>query len=173
MRHDAEWILDGCSLVSAFLFSRGQMDRMAAYAERGARREKLVAEAEAQLWTVPAGACLAPHGLPPEAITTLAGVLGHWRQIGRAYLVRRQLPELLNRTYFCLFLDWRLLSFVFNEAALLQKVASAISFSDGSAWFFSLGSDWRLRRIVKRVPGSLVYRRRLFGRATTGAPAAD
>ena len=164
MQIDQEWIPQGCELICDYLTAIAEMDRIEPYAERSRRWKQLVTESEAQLPSISADAKLLPHELAEEGISTLAEVLKGFPQVGRAYVVRRELPALPHRRFYYVCVEWRTHSLVLNEGRLINKIASSVSFSDGAAWFFAIGSDWWLRERLKRVPGSLVYKRPLFGR---------
>ena len=164
MQGNPEYIGEGCDLIVAYLNAIGEMDRAPGYLERAAQRAKVVAEGEAQVRLLTTRAELAPHGLNAKSVEAMASILAGFPQIGRAYCVRRKIAQLPNRVYYCVCFDWRLWSWVRNEGVLLQRIASAFHITDGLTLFFSIGSDWRLRRHVQRVPGSCVYKQRMFGR---------
>lgn len=104
-----------------------------------------------------------PHDLPEEEVRELAECFGSTRSIRRVYIVRRKVAHLPQSSFY-------VLAFVTRWGAN--------PFSGGKGRHFSLGlifsrdhvpvilglSSFLLRAKVSRIPGSLIYRRRPFGR---------
>jgi len=162
MRMDEEWVPKGCAAICCYLESVCEMERMAPFAARLRRREQFVAEAEAQLGHAGKDAILLPHDIEPEGVAKLTAVLAAFSQVGRAYLVCRRLPGLPNRKYYYVCVDWKALAIVTNSNKLLAQIAASVSFAGERAWFFWIDGDWRFRERLKKVQGSLVYKRPFF-----------
>lgn len=97
-----------------------------------------------------------PHGLEPEALQALRETLATRPRVGRAWLVRKQIPQAPDWRHYLLLVEWR--GLVLDEERQLQALLDALSLP-GSVLVLPSNRHGALRRRLRKMQDAEVYAR--------------
>lgn len=163
MAADLGLVQPACNSAHAFLMRAGRSGEAEQFWRRLQEHGDLIASAqeERSAAAVRPGDVFLPHGLGEEAIQALGEALRRYRDIERAYLVRKKVRILPDDPLYVLALVPDL-SWVKNQAAnpvadLIDRLAKDLVFpGDGIVLTFE-GSYKKLRKPIGSIPGAEVY----------------
>lgn len=166
-------------LICDFLMRHGSAADAAPYAERAGRQAERLEEAQAERSRIGTGDCYFAHGLPDDAVAQIGKQLGGHREVAAAYLARKAVEHAPERPLhvlgvvrrFGLYAEGstkRLAEKLARELVLCGAPSRPASSSATAGPFVFPGEalvvvltlgDWRLRKALRAVPDSEVFRR--------------
>jgi Zn-dependent protease with chaperone function len=163
MTIDATSILPGCELIYAFLKRHGRDEQAQPYFNRGVHQAELLELARQERSRLGFKDTYISHQLSGAEVARLRSQLARYPQIAEAYLVRKALTYFPEKSLHMLAVTiqrpWYRYHSARQDRKLSQELAQGMEFP-GETLVFILNSETRkMRKIMKRIPGSEIYSR--------------
>lgn len=165
----------GAAMIAAYLRRAGQGAAAIAYQTRSEAAAKEAAAARAERSGFRRSDRLVPADITDDAREMLRGQLDTYQQAGRAWFARKVLTRDGGAPCYILVVQraepwWRFVADGSNNY-LARKLADDLTFPGESLVVILTRKRRWLSRMIRRVPGSEIYRRTKRGRATSGTRA--
>jgi hypothetical protein len=165
MELDEEAVLPGCEQIYHYLKREGQEEEAAIYARRYNDRSDELQRIETESVRLSSDDNLLPHSLAEEELQQIVRQLAPYKRIKKAFLIKKSLrshPEfeqyflgiVIRRPWYMYYY----LPSVFDKK-IVSQVAEQVRFPRQTSVFPMNDQGFQLKRRIKKIPGSLVYRR--------------
>ncbi len=160
MTLDPQATLDGCREVYHFFKEQDRLEEAESYKQRFELRVDFEERVEAERESLLIGDTYVSHDADSTVVDSLIQQLKNYKQIGRAYLVRKQ-TTLSNEPLYVLGIQrpWFWLYGENSSKKLTRCLADEITFS-GEIFYIVLDWDNReFRKLFSRISGSMIFQR--------------
>lgn len=160
MRRDPDAILEGCSALFNFHWSRGDVAAAERYRDLAEQRQEVLEQAERERSAITPQAQLQPHEFGSDAIAALREQLTRFPEVSEAYLARRGVQYAPETPCYVLGIvphrrRWQRRD-VKQETALRERIAQGVDFPIPLYVFLCTGDLHELRYKLGEVAGARV-----------------
>lgn len=150
-----EAIAPGCELLYWFTRRQGRLTEAARYRERAKQAQQVNEGGQRERADVLPGDKFLYHGLSSEELTRFRGQLAQFEQIGKAYLVRKQVKYLPEKPLYVLGIVPRGSA----DANLASHLGPKLNFPGETILIILTGSAKKFEKPLKQMASSLIYSR--------------
>jgi len=163
MQLETDAILSGCELIYNFMMAQGEEAKAREYYNRASQHAERLERAGAERSRLGFKDTYLYHDLPEARVAHLKEQIARYPQIAQGYLARKQVQYFPEKPLYVLGVvvrrPWYKLHSEKEDALFAQKVAQEITFPGETFVLVLNGPNSKLKKIMQKIPGSLIYRK--------------
>jgi hypothetical protein len=151
-----------CALIQGFLQRQGKTEEAGKYEQKVQEWNELRKKADEERALLDSRTRLLPHELGEESLARQRELLLGFYQVSSAYLVRLEMKYLPDDPLYFVGVEWRGWIPILSTTRVLRRIADRFPFPKGKWWVVSLAANPFYRKSLRKIEGSLIYRRPWF-----------